>query len=152
MKQDWFKDIFEHFPDLPDAGNCCLDIRLVGEAAELRDAWALLPPTGQGWVCLDDSVQAFQPGMKPGFLLNAEVTNGNSTLVLRMVGGGWKAWEWNESPGDDCRAITRSYKSSAPVERARGKNLAYRTYWKKQDDDGVPVWVPVGSRLIGWRD
>jgi hypothetical protein len=131
---------------------CGLQIDGPREAHSVEDAWALLPIEGEGWVALTDRVKRFQPGQRAGLLVHAEVAAGKATVILRHEDGVWRAWTWHEREGDDHRVVRRRYCSSAPRLESRNPEMEYATYWTKQDDDGVAVWSPVGSRFCGWRE
>lgn len=141
------------FDKLPNAGTCGLRIEGPNIANTIDAAWALLPETGEGWIALTDRVRRFEPGWREGLLLYAEVVEGPRTLVVRHDDGRWLAWSWEETAGDDHRVVRRRYLSSAQMrEGSPLPEMEYAAYWEQRDDDGLLVWQPKGSRLIGWKE
>lgn len=140
------------FDKFRDGRTCSLTIEGPREALSVETAWALLPASGEGWVCLTDGVRRFEPGWRNGVLLDAEVADGASTVVLRHQDGVWRAWTWHERPGTTHRAVRRVFLSSAPSDGGQVPRMEYATYWKQEtDDDGIQVWNPVGSRFCRWE-
>lgn len=134
-----------------ERGSCSLDVKSLGKARTVEEAWKLLPSSGSGVVVLADRIVRFDPNARSGLLVEAEVYEGSSTTVLRMSGGKvWRAWRWGESEGDSHRYVERAFRSSEPGERP--PELIYRQYWSRQDEDGVGVWRPIGSRFCGFRE
>lgn len=129
-------------------GTCSLKTELVGEATSLEAAWKLLPDQGEGYVVCADANRRFQTNHRKGLLLEAEVSSGNSTLLLRSHGANWRAWRWAESPGDTHRWVEHTFLSSEPS--AAPARILYRQYWTLQDELGLPVWRPVGARFCGF--
>lgn len=129
-------------------GSCSLQIQLLGEATTLDAAWKLLPDHGEGYVVCADSNRRFQPDQKRGLLMEAEVCHRGSTTMLRSDGSRWKAWKWEESPGDTHRWVEHTFLSSEPGTAP--SPLRYRQYWTLQEELGLPVWRPVGARFCGF--
>lgn len=133
-------------------GQCSLVVEQVGVTESLEQAWSFLPDRGQGVVVLADRIERFSPGERSGLLVEAEVTVGDETLVLRMDGGrSWRAWRWMERPGESHLYVERDYLSSEP--RAAGSLLKYRQYWSKVPGaDDIQVWRPMGARFCGFME
>ena len=127
-------------------GSCNLTIRSSGEATSLEDAWNLLPDQGEGYVVCADANRRFDPDEKKGLLLEAEVCQASATTLLRSQGLRWQAWRWEESPGESHRWVEHTFLSS----EAGGAPMRYRQYWTLQDEHGLQVWRPVGSRFCGF--
>ncbi len=135
-----------------DAGTCGLEIIKVGSASTPEEALGLLPENGEGWVCLEDRILPFKPGIRDGFPISAEVTSGSATTTLRQTSNGWAAWTWKERPGTTHRFVRERYCSSAPSEVVPSSQMEYTTYWTQVERGEIRVWEPVGSRFSGWRD
>lgn len=129
-------------------GECSLSIELVGAVSSLEQAWKLLPDQGQGYVVCAGENRRFASNNKQGLLLEAEVTDGSSTILLRSDGPGWKAWKWKETPGSSHRWVEQTFLSSEPDSRPAP--IRYRQYWTRQEEAGLQVWRPVGARFCGF--
>ena len=127
---------------------CKLTIKHLGEASTLEEAWKLLPRDGEGIVVLSDKICRLSKSNYKGYLIEADIVKGQETTVLRSTAKGWSAWRWSESPGDDHIRIGHTYLSS---ENDSESQLLYCQYWRRQDDDGIAVWLPVGSRFAGFN-
>lgn len=144
--------------------NATLAITPLGDTTVPARVWDFLPSTqGSGWVELTDHVQRFEPGRREGVLLNAEVADGTTTVIVRFSCGRWTAWrlteldhdaQTNTSKGEcyETRFIEESYLSSAPQHNHQTPRMRYRTYWRRVDKDGVGVWTPFASRFCQWED
>jgi len=126
-----------------------LTIEPLGSATTIEEAWKLLPAAGSGVVVLADDIVRFDPAKRTGPLLEADVTDGASTVVLRQDGSQWRAWRWVEGPGDSHRYREHEYLSS---EATDNRLLIYRQYWERVADDGLMIWTPVGARFCGFKE
>jgi hypothetical protein len=131
-------------------GVCGLTVAPLGSAENLPAAWALLPESGEGVVVCADHIRRFRAGEKSGLLLDADVSQGSSTTILRSSDTAWQGWLWSEVPGDDHRYVEHIFVSSEPGKAP--PNLVYRQYWQLKEDDGIQVWAPVGSRFCGFQE
>lgn len=131
-------------------GQCRLEITPLGQVSQLAEAWGLLPEVGEGVVVCADTISRFAPTKRSGLLLEADVADGRQTTVLRSVGQQWMAWRWVESEGDTHRYVEHTFLSS---EQSKGADhIIYRQYWALQDDQGLKIWQPIGSRFCGFRE
>ncbi len=131
---------------------CGLAVHGPVEARDVEAAWRLLPDQGHGWVCLADRVLFYDPTRRSGLLLDAEVADGRRTYVLRHDRGVWRRWVWEELLDRDDHLVFEDTYLSTAAGAAPGK-MRVATYWGLQNDDlGVPVWMPCGSRFMGWED
>jgi hypothetical protein len=129
---------------------CALTVDRLGVTPTLEDAWRWLPTSGQGIVVLADRVTRFEPGRHEGLLVEADVADGGTTTVIRLVGAEWHAWRWSEGAGDSHLAVDAMYMSSEPAPAGAAPHLRYRTYWTQVADDGIAVWQPCGARFAGF--
>lgn len=140
-------------------GRCRLEQAFAGTAVSSTEAWALLPAGGSGMVTLSDEIVRFDPRHRNRLIVDAEVTEGDSTVVLRMDGTTWRAWRWTESAGDSHYFVEREYRSTEPVPSGEPSLLVYRHYWALEPDSGaiapgtqdLRVWKPVGARFVGFK-
>ncbi len=128
---------------------CSLKRERTGSTSKQEEAWRFLPSDGQGVVVLSDAVRRFKPGVSEGLLVEADVTQGSMTTLVRMSPDGWQAWQWRETDGSSHCYVERDYLSSEPSRDAPSL-LRYRHYWTLEEDDGIRVWHPVGSRFCGF--
>lgn len=132
-------------------GTCDLEITPLPDASTVAEAWSRLPAEGCGVVVLSDRIARFDPTRREGLLVEAEVMNDQTTTIIRMDGGVWRAWRWVEKSGTSHRYVERDFRSSEPV--VDPPHLTYRHYWSLQDDDyGIKVWRPVGARFCGFQE
>ena len=148
MKQ-WFP--LMHQGGWRDCSTCTLHLEGPYTATSLQDAWRLLPSEGEGWICLASEIRHFAPEQREGWLLHAEVVNGSQTISLRLDEGCWRAWTWQEKEGNTHRVVRERYLSSVPHEEEHIPQMLIATYWELQQDHGLSIWQPVGSRFCGWE-
>ncbi len=136
---------------------CTLETEPLPRVTSLPEAWNLLPAEGQGVVTLAGEVVRFDASRREGLLVEADVVNGNETVILRSDGDGWLAWRQVEGKGDTHVFVERRYMS---CERGHeGSPLLYRQYytrcargWEADGSDAVEVWTPVGARFCGFKE
>lgn len=134
-------------------GVCTLEVKQRGSASSAEEAWKLLPNDGRGIVVLADRVVTLEETGRRGLLVEAEVVSSEGTTLLRMDGGTWRAWTWSEKPGESHRYMQRRFRSSRPAIGGEPPDLIYRQYWARQAAaEGVAVWQPVGSCLVGFEE
>lgn len=122
------------------------------EAQSVEEAWALLPERAEGWVALADGVRRYD-GKRQGWLQQAELVDGPRTVSLRQDGPLWRAWVWEERPGNGYRRVTWRYISTLQAAGGKAPRMRYYTYWSLGEPvDGIRVWEPLGSRFAGWED
>jgi hypothetical protein len=133
-----------------ETGSCGLKVSRLADARTPEEAWALLPPDAEGWICFPDQVERAWPGgSRAGPFLSAEVVLGQRSVSVRMEGAVWRAWQVEELPGDDHRWVRERFVSSRTKEGT--EMLCYATYWRRVMDGGIAVWTPVISRFCGWE-
>jgi len=136
---------------------CQLVVEPLGTADDAATAWGWLPADGEGVVVLTDKVTRYDASTRPSRLLSAEVAQGNTTWVVRLVGGHYQGWRWAESPASpdqggqlpQYRVVRRSYLSSERPD-GRGDHHLYSHYWRLVDDEGIQVYKPCGARFAGF--
>jgi len=128
--------------------SCGLDIRPFGPTDNLAEAWSWLPSDGEGIVVLADKVMRFDSQARTGWLLEADVSSGTSTIRLRMIDGAWRAWTWTQTAGDSHLFADTQVLSSESGSDGQGGCLEYRRYWVREEEDGVKVWKPAGARFV----
>ena len=141
-------------------GRCRLDQATAGTASSSAEAWDLLPAGGTGVVTLSDDVVRFSPSHRNSLLVDAEVVLDNSTVILRMDGGTWRAWRWTEEAGDSHCFVEREYRSTERGTLGEPPLLVYRHYWGLEPDSGalepgageIRVWKPLGARFVGFKE
>lgn len=127
-----------------------LSVTPLGTATTLAEAWAFLPNQGEGVLVCADSIRRFSPAEREGLLLDADVVTGSETVVVRSSGPEWKAWKWAEQGEEEHRYVEFSFLSSEPGDKpARSR---YRQYWRRQDENGIKVWQPIGARFCGFEE
>jgi hypothetical protein len=131
-------------------GATSLTVTPLGCAPDASTAWSWLPPKGKGVVIFADRICRFEANLKPDLLLDAEVCEGSSTVVIRASGGGWLGWRWSESAGDSHRYVDHTFESSE--HRDRHPYHRYRQYWHQVEEDGIAIWRPFGARFIGFKE
>ena len=153
---DWRDDVSAGESAGTAARLCGLEIQRVREVESLGEAWALLPATGEGWVCLADEVRRYSPNERGGPLLTAEVATGSTTYNLRFEAGRWTLWTWCEVGGETHRVVSRPFLSAELSRPNEAPKMRYATYWTRSESsvDGVAlmIWQPVGSRFVGWEE
>lgn len=134
------------------SGLCNLDITCLATATNLEEAWNLLPDSGVGVVTLADRLERYNPRNRAGLLLEAEISDGDTTITLRASGPIWHAWRWSEKPGDSHRWVEYRFLSSEPG--ANPPRQIYRQYWKKDPigAEQISVWLPTGARFCGFEE
>lgn len=113
--------------------------------------WAALPAGGSGYVVFADAVETLPLRSRSGEpFLEAEVSEGRSTIRVQLRDGAWHAWTWRESDGTSHEYVEEHF--ATPNNTPQG-GARYRTYWTRQDaGDGVLVWQPVGARFVGFGE
>ena len=129
-------------------GETALTVTSLGKTEDAATAWAWLPSGGEGVVVFADRICRFEQHLKPALLLDAEVSEGDSTVVIRASAGSWYGWRWSESPGKSHRFVDHTFESSE--RRERTPYHQYRQYWHPVKEDDIPVWRPVGARFLGF--
>jgi len=133
-----------------DLGQSSLKVEALGQTDSPQQAWNWLPAKGEGVVVLADRIVRYSAGKSSPLLLEAEVVEGDTTVVIRSSGGGWAGWSWTESPGQSHRYVDYRFLSS---ESEKSKDChRYRQYWTQVLDEDVPVWRPVGARFVGFGE
>lgn len=132
------------------AGEVSLTVTSLGCATDASTAWAWLPPTGKGVVIFANRICRFESSLKPDLLLDAEVCDGNSTVIIRSSGDGWLGWRWSEAPGNSHRYVDHTFESSE--SRSRQPHHRYRQYWHQVEEDGIAIWRPCGARFVGFKE
>ncbi len=133
-----------------DLGQSGLRVESLGQTDSPQQAWSWLPAKGEGVVVLADRIVRYSSDKSSPLLLEAEVVEGDTTVVIRSTGAGWAGWSWVESSGQTHRTADYRFLSS---ESDQSKEChRYRQYWTQDEDEGVPVWRPVGARFLGFGE
>ncbi|MBT3224391.1 MAG: hypothetical protein HN348_35435 [Proteobacteria bacterium] len=121
--------------------------RIVHDADEVLNA-----VKGHGWVCFCSEVVALDDehplAITDDMVLSAElVQTDGTTLHIRNVGKSWQLTCFVEKPdGADALRFDDMFESTF-----KGRRMKYRTYWRKEDVDNVPVWRPWVGVFAGWE-
>lgn len=129
-------------------GLCELLIQPIGRVSTVEEAWKLLPAQGEGYVVCADENRRFDPKARVGWLMEAEVCDGQSTTILRSDGVGWSAWRWSERAGNSHRWVQHTFLSSEPGSNR--SHILYRQYWTLREEHQLKVWRPIGARFCGF--
>ena len=131
------------------SGTCSLTVTALGTAKSLEEAWSMLPQQGEGVVVKADQIVRYSRSGGAGLLLDADVVHGDETTIVRSSGETWSSWRWSEQPGDTHRWVEHTFRSSEGREASDHK---YRQYWAFQEEGGIKVWRPIGSRFCGFQE
>ncbi|MDI7268383.1 MAG: hypothetical protein QME96_10345 [Myxococcota bacterium] len=105
---------------------------------------------GKGWICTTGRAFRYEGGaVGDETVLSAEIAvSETESLHVRRQGDGWTAWSLVE--GDDGEHECVVFDDEL-LSTEGDAELLYRTFWKAEERDGVPVRKPFAARFKGWK-